>query len=66
LPPLNNHHHRQCVEFAVAQQGYNIGINRLPAADQTLPHLHIRLILRYSGDAPDPRSAVSANKVLLF
>lgn len=38
--------------------GYNIGINDGPAAGQTVPHLHIHLIPRYSGDQPDPRGGV--------
>lgn len=39
-------------------QGYNIGINDGPAAGQTVPHLHIHLIPRYTGDQPDPRGGV--------
>jgi len=39
-------------------QGYNIGINDGPAAGQTVSHLHIHLIPRYSGDLPDPRGGV--------
>lgn len=39
-------------------QGYNIGINDGPAAGQTVPHLHIHLIPRYSGDLADPRGGV--------
>lgn len=38
--------------------GYNIGINDGAAAGQTVPHLHIHLIPRYSGDRPDPRGGV--------
>jgi diadenosine tetraphosphate (Ap4A) HIT family hydrolase len=38
--------------------GYNIGINDGTAAGQTVPHLHIHLIPRYSGDADDPRGGV--------
>lgn len=38
--------------------GYNIGINNGPAAGQTIAHLHIHLIPRYTGDAPDPRGGV--------
>jgi diadenosine tetraphosphate (Ap4A) HIT family hydrolase len=43
-------------EFAPA--GYNIGINDGPAAGQTVPHLHIHLIPRYTGDREDPRGGV--------
>ncbi len=38
--------------------GYNIGINDGVAAGQTVMHLHIHLIPRYAGDAPDPRGGV--------
>ena len=38
--------------------GYNIGINDGAAAGQTVPHLHIHLIPRYTGDCPDPRGGV--------
>jgi diadenosine tetraphosphate (Ap4A) HIT family hydrolase len=38
--------------------GYNIGINDGPAAGQTVPHLHMHLIPRYSGDVVDPRGGV--------
>ena len=41
-----------------APQGYNIGINDGAAAGQTVPHLHIHLIPRYTGDRPDPRGGV--------
>ena len=37
---------------------YNIGINDGPAAGQTVPHLHIHLIPRYTGDVSDPRGGV--------
>lgn len=38
--------------------GYNIGINDGTPAGQTIPHLHIHLIPRYTGDMPDPRGGV--------
>jgi len=38
--------------------GYNIGINDGPAAGQTVPHLHIHLIPRYTDDRADPRGGV--------
>jgi diadenosine tetraphosphate (Ap4A) HIT family hydrolase len=43
-------------EFGPA--GYNIGINDGAAAGQTVGHLHIHLIPRYTGDRPDPRGGV--------
>jgi diadenosine tetraphosphate (Ap4A) HIT family hydrolase len=38
--------------------GYNVGINDGPAAGQTVPHLHLHLIPRYTGDQQDPRGGV--------
>ena len=38
--------------------GYNIGINAGVAAGQTVMHLHVHLIPRYSGDVADPRGGV--------
>lgn len=38
--------------------GFNIGINDGAAAGQTVPHLHIHLIPRYSGDVTDPRGGI--------
>jgi len=43
-------------EFSPA--GYNVGINDGASAGQTVPHLHIHLIPRYTGDLPDPRGGV--------
>ncbi len=38
--------------------GYNIGINDGATAGQTVPHLHLHLIPRYSGDIADPRGGI--------
>jgi diadenosine tetraphosphate (Ap4A) HIT family hydrolase len=38
--------------------GYNIGVNDGPAAGQTVGHLHLHLIPRYTGDREDPRGGV--------
>ena len=38
--------------------GYNIGINDGAAAGQTVGHLHVHLIPRYSGDRDDPRGGI--------
>ena len=37
---------------------YNVGINDGTAAGQTVPHLHIHLIPRYTGDKADARGGV--------
>ncbi len=38
--------------------GFNIGVNVGAAAGQTVPHLHVHLIPRYSGDVEDPLGGV--------
>lgn len=38
--------------------GYNVGINIGEAAGQTIFHLHIHIIPRYSGDVDNPRGGV--------
>lgn len=51
----------ECKEMAdknFSPQGYNIGINCGEAAGQTVMHLHIHLIPRYSGDIENPRGGV--------
>ena len=37
---------------------YNVGLNDGPAAGQTVPHLHIHLIPRYTDTESDPRGGV--------
>ncbi len=49
---------KDLVEQDHAPAGYNIGINDGAAAGQTVPHLHIHLIPRYTGDQDDPRGGV--------
>lgn len=49
---------RQRVEEIFHPSSYNIGINDGPAAGQTIPHLHMHLIPRYTGDQKDPRGGV--------
>ena len=41
-----------------APDGYNIGINVGAVAGQTVMHLHIHLIPRYTGDQKDPRGGI--------
>jgi diadenosine tetraphosphate (Ap4A) HIT family hydrolase len=38
--------------------GYNIGVNDGPVAGQTVGHLHLHLIPRYTGDREDPRGGI--------
>lgn len=37
---------------------FNIGINDGPAAGQTVPHVHVHLIPRYSSETRDPRGGI--------
>jgi diadenosine tetraphosphate (Ap4A) HIT family hydrolase len=46
------------LDVTLSPHGYNIGINDGPAAGQTVGHLHIHLIPRYTGDQADPRGGV--------
>lgn len=38
--------------------GYNIGVNNGEAAGQSIKHLHVHLIPRYSGDVENPKGGV--------
>ncbi|QKI88262.1 HIT family protein [Thiomicrorhabdus xiamenensis] len=38
--------------------GFNIGVNCGEVAGQSVPHAHIHLIPRYSGDTDDPKGGV--------
>jgi diadenosine tetraphosphate (Ap4A) HIT family hydrolase len=49
---------REHVRRNHAPSGYNIGINDGTAAGQTIPHLQVQLIPRFSGDSEDPRGGV--------
>jgi len=42
----------------IKPDAFNIAINDGPAAGQTIPHLHVHLIPRYTNDCPDPRGGV--------
>ena len=46
------------VDKDLSPAAYNVGINDGPMAGQTVPHLHIHLTPRYTGDMPDPRGGV--------
>ena len=46
------------IEKEHAPDGYNIGINSGDAAGQTIFHLHVHLIPRYTDDEEDPRGGI--------
>ena len=49
---------RELIASRYRPDGFNIGINVGKAAGQTVFHLHVHLIPRYTGDIPDPRGGV--------
>jgi len=49
---------RREIAIELSPDGFNIGINDGAAAGQTVPHLHIHLIPRFTDDCEDPRGGV--------
>lgn len=49
---------KRMIEKDHKPDGYNIGINDGEAAGQSIMHLHIHLIPRYTGDVENPRGGV--------
>ena len=49
---------RREIESRYRPDGYNVGFNAGEAAGQTVFHLHVHVIPRYRGDAPEPRGGV--------
>ena len=49
---------RTRLDFSLKPSGYNIGVNVGRAAGQTVMHVHVHLIPRYSGDVHNPTGGV--------
>ena len=49
---------KKIIEDEFNPDGFNIGINVNESAGQTVPHVHIHLIPRYSGDVENPTGGV--------
>jgi superfamily II DNA or RNA helicase/diadenosine tetraphosphate (Ap4A) HIT family hydrolase/HKD family nuclease/SOS-response transcriptional repressor LexA len=49
---------KRIIDEVHGPDGYNLGFNAGEAAGQTVHHLHLHVIPRYSGDVPDPRGGV--------
>lgn len=49
---------KEVLDQEFSPDSYNVGINDGPAAGQSVPHVHIHLIPRYSGDSEEPRGGV--------
>jgi diadenosine tetraphosphate (Ap4A) HIT family hydrolase len=49
---------RQRLQCQFHPDGFNIGVNDGQAAGQTVPHAHIHVIPRRTGDVADPRGGI--------
>lgn len=49
---------KQQLDTQYQPAGYNVGVNVGEAAGQTVFHLHVHVIPRYTGDQADPRGGV--------
>lgn len=49
---------RETIARTHGPDGFNIGVNVGPAAGQTVGHVHVHVIPRYTGDMGDPRGGV--------
>ena len=56
---------KQLLDDEFKPDSYNIGINIGQAAGQTIFHLHIHFIPRYSGDVENPRGGIRKLKTPL-
>lgn len=49
---------KDALDRELSPDGYNVGFNAGTAAGQTVPHLHVHVIPRFTGDVDDPRGGV--------
>ena len=49
---------RRLLDAEFKPDGYNIGVNIGPAAGQSIFHVHIHIIPRYTGDVENPQGGV--------
>lgn len=49
---------KSIIDSKYSPNGYNIGINIDTVAGQSIHHVHMHLIPRYTGDTPNPRGGV--------
>ena len=49
---------RLALDAELHPDGYNVGVNVGVAAGQTVMHVHVHVIPRFTGDTPNPRGGV--------
>ena len=49
---------REMMADSACPDGFTVGVNDGEAAGQTVPHAHIHVIPRFTGDVPDPRGGI--------
>jgi diadenosine tetraphosphate (Ap4A) HIT family hydrolase len=49
---------RKVLDEEFSPDGYNVGVNVSAAAGQSIHHVHIHLIPRYTGDSANPQGGV--------
>ena len=49
---------KEIIDKKHSPDGYNIGVNIGKAAGQSVPHIHIHMMPRYTGDIENPRGGV--------
>jgi diadenosine tetraphosphate (Ap4A) HIT family hydrolase len=49
---------RRRLDAELRTEGYNVGVNVGTPAGQTIPHVHVHLIPRYSADVAEPIGGV--------
>ena len=51
-------HEQRALDDEFNPEGYNVGVNVSAAAGQSILHVHIHLIPRYTGDSSRPQGGV--------
>jgi len=49
---------KEVLEKMFTPQGFNVGVNCGETAGQSVSHVHIHVIPRYTGDVPNPRGGI--------
>lgn len=49
---------KQTIDDEFSPDGYNVGVNVGVAGGQSVPHIHVHVIPRYTGDVENPKGGV--------